>query len=823
MTVDIHSESFKLNPYKEKYLYSVNRHTFENESSENIYQKHFNDSLLDEETIYIILGTDSGLLIKYLLTQELSENSRYVFVELPSFIEKIKAEIPDINEHQSIELTTVDKWKEVAELFEISIYIYKNKVKYTKSIAALDSFIPEYHQLNSQAVKELEILFFFTRALVGVSPFMSKQLMNITENRFPSSLLNGLFKEKTCVILGGGPSLDDDIEWIKHNRENLVVIAVSRIAKSLIAHQLTPHIIVSVDPYDVSFDVSKELLTLPKEVLFLHANCVNPPLAAQWHGKSAYIGARFPWADPLDESCNKMAGPTVTNAALQEAIMMGFENILLTGVDLCYSKTGVSHASGSNEAKVGPTLGQPGVWVETYAGNKAETQIAFDNAVSALSGQAKEANELGISVYNLSENAAKVENIDYIPSSALSFDNEQNNTLEIINQAIPSYTQDQSRQDANQLITKLQKRLKDIQEIKLLAEEALSCNEKLFQNKGQESENFKHKIRMDKIEKKFDSKYKKTSAFIKNFGLDKFIKSTQTQHEWSDDKVEETGKVYYQAYIDSCIELITLIKDSCLRIHSRIEELKPTPNIESLFTQWQNDKQHGRAKNWLDTTAIELSELQRQQYDKLLSTYNDILTCEDTAHLTRTKKEASLSGVRRKIIVMYYQRNIDALSVLANSLSHYDKNNEQAKQLHLLATAYLLAARNNPTESLNYFDMLNPNEVQEDELQLIAAIAIKANQLDKAEYALKVLSELADIYMPKYAKLLKLTANYQAAIDQYSQYLEVNPTDLSVWNSLGKLYLDLKADESAIMAFTFVLQQEPTNLIAKKYLEQLDH
>ncbi|MGJ8692780.1 MAG: 6-hydroxymethylpterin diphosphokinase MptE-like protein [Thalassotalea sp.] len=824
MTEQILAERFKINQYQEKYLYSVNRHTFEKESSSNIYKRHYQESLINEETLYLILGTDSGLLISYLLTQDLPENSRYIFIELPEVMTKITEQLSDKLNNDAIILTTADDWQEAAEKFEMSIYIYKNKVNYLKSFAGLDSFIPEYHINNAKVSKELEIQLFFTRALVGVSPFMTKQIMNVSENKHPSNLLNNIFKDKTCIILGGGPSLDDDIAWIKANKNNLVIIAVSRIAKSLIAHDLTPHIIVSVDPYDVSFDVSKELLTLPKDVLFLHANCVTPSLAAQWHGKSAYIGARFPWADDNDENCNLMGGPTVTNTALKEAITMGFSNILLTGVDLCYARNGVSHASGSNEAKVGPALGQQGVWVETYAGNKAETQIAFDNAVAALAKQATEAKTLGINIYNLSENAAKVTDIEHIPSAALSFDDEENNILAVLHQVIPELSAEQIRQDNNMVLKKFEKRLKDIQAIKILAEEALECNQLLFKEKGKETENFKYKLRMDKIEKKIDSKYKKSSRFIKNFGLDKFIKSTQTKHDWSDDKVEETGRLYYQAYIDSCLSLMTHLQACCQRIRNRTEEQKSKPDVEQLLQQWQQDNQFGRTKNWFEKNGAGLSQLtatQQQLYQEHLQTFNEILSSEDTAHLTRTKKEASLNGVRRKIIILYYQRNIDALVSMATRLELYDKSDQQATQLSLLATAYLFAANNDHEQALQCFETLDKEEIQEDELQLMASLAIKAQQPDKAEVILKMLADIADIYQPNYAKLLKLLGKYQESIDEYTRYLEKNYDDIKTWLALAKLYLSLQANESAKMALTVILEKDPENMEAKSYLSNL--
>ena len=178
----------------------------------------------------------------------------------------------------------------------------------------------------------------------------------------------------------------------------------------------------------------------------------------------------------------------------------------------------------------------------------------------------------------------------------------------------------------------------------------------LFKEKGKETENFKHKLRMDKIEKQIDSKYKKSAKFIKNFGLDKFIKSTQTKHDWSDDKVEETGRLYYQAYIDSCLSLISHLQACCQRIKVRLEEQKATPDIELLLTKWQQDKQFGRTQNWFEQTGYDVSLLplaQQQLYQEHLQTFQDIINCEETNHLTRTKKEASLDGVRSKIFILY--------------------------------------------------------------------------------------------------------------------------------------------------------------------------
>lgn len=824
-----HNETFKSNSFNEKYLYSVNRNTFAKESSKTIFQRYFENKFDEPETLYFILGTDSGLLMNYLIEQERPLNTRYIFIELPHLIDSVKSNLPEDYDKDSYLLTTPAEWEIVAHSVEIDIYIYKDKIKHLKSLGAIDCFTVDYHEKNVEIVKRLEIIFFFTRAIVGVFPFMSRQLMNICENKISSTVLNNAFEGKTAVILAGGPSLDENIEWVRENKKNLVVFAVSRIAKYLLEKNVIPHIIVSVDPYDVSFDVSKELLLMPPEVLYIQANCAPPKLISQWHGRSLYIGKRFPWHDKSDENANKMGGPTVTNAALKSAIEMGCKDILLVGADLCYSATGVSHASGSNEAKLGPALGQAGgIWVETYSGRKAETLIEFDNAISALSEQATLGQETGVNIYNLSENAAKAKGIPHVPTAALSFENEQDNVADIINAHIPELSTEQIRQDNNYVLKQSESMLKDIQAIKILAEEALECNKKLFNEKGKESDNFKFKLRMDKIEKNIDSKYKKASLFVKNFGLDQFVKATQATHdEWEDEKLEETGELYYNAYVESCSYLIKLLKATIARINIRIEEEKSSPNFAKLCQHWQTEEHFGRAKVWLEAKNhhnISLDANEQQLYQECLKKFDEQISQEKTDHYKRSEQEASLNGVKRKITIMYHQSNIDGLYTLSNSLKLYQgtaENNQKAKELYVLAQAYLATLNRDYESALINFESLTDELLTEDELQQIAWIAIKVEQPEKAEAALHLLAETSDYYYPNYAKILKLSGKYQTAIDLYSHHLSNNPKDIKSWQEIGDLFASIKANESAEMAFNMVLKLEPDNEKATLALKNL--
>ncbi|WP_286271734.1 6-hydroxymethylpterin diphosphokinase MptE-like protein [Thalassotalea hakodatensis] len=821
------NDSFLTSQFGEEYLYLINRNAFEKQPSHAIFENLYDEKLHTEERFYIILGTDSGLLLDHVVQLEKPVDTRYLFIELPEVIERLehKNKLDELPEY--ITITTIDKWKDSATAFGMDLYLYKDYCQFIKSVAAIDSFVPAYNAAILQFEQEFQSYRFITRATLGVSPFMSPQLMNICENQTPALVFKHKFKGDTCIILAGGPSLDEDIEWVKKHKDHIVIIAVSRIARRLNQIGLIPHIVVSVDPYEISYDVSKELLLFPPNVLFLHSNSVTPFLLAQWHGKSAYLNRRYPWDEKGDEKNLKSAGPTVTNTALKAAVDMGFSNILLSGVDLCFSEKGVTHASGSNEANIGPTLGRPGTWVKTYAGKTVETLIVFGTAGERLSEIAEEAKKTDQAVYNLSPNAACLPHIEHVPSSALSFTHDKENYADKLLSCIPVMTTSEIQHDYNVVNTNVKRVLADVKDIKRLAEKALTANEQLFKEKGNESENFKFKIQMDKIEKKLNTTFKRTSKFIKNFGIDKFISSAQanSSDEWSDDKVEKTGKLYYQAYIVTCENLIILLDKALERINSRIEEQKPTPRLSIMFAQWEKDRILGRAQHWLEKTHVDQSTFTSEEqstFERFAKIHTADIHNVETKHLTRTKEEASLDGVRRKVITLFHQKNIDALTTLMNSLKISMETEEQAKVLYNLGLAYSSILTESYQDALYYFEQLPPEHIEEDELQQLAGIAYKLKDYDLAKACLQELSVLSITYLPQFTKLLRLLGDEKIALNYFHQCIEQDPKNVFLWNGLGEFYFNGKAYDSAKIAFETALSNAPDDKRAKEFLQKLN-
>ncbi|WP_448546809.1 6-hydroxymethylpterin diphosphokinase MptE-like protein [Thalassotalea fusca] len=819
--VDI--EQYKISQHGEPYLYSVNRDTFEKKNAQVLYTKVFQEKLWKKDHFYVVLGTDGGLLVDYILEHGLPYGSYFIFIDMPHVLASIEAQLAFTKWDDKVTLCTMEEWQVAAEEFKIHAFLYTEKVRYIKSIAALDAYDTRYHDLDTELALTIESLQHKTVVSLSRKPFITRQLENLCENATPLIELKGVFKGKTCVVLAGGPSLDKHIEWVKENRNHLVILAISRIAKKLLQEDLIPHMVFSVDPHEVSFDVSKEMLDFPESVIFVHSNYVVPSLLGQWTGKHYYCDVRAPWSSKLNKENADLQGPTVTNSAISAAVALGFKRVLLTGADLCYAKDGTAYASGSNEAQLGPRLGFKGQWVETYEGSLAETSTSFMHASFILSDQAKAAKEVDCEFINLSENAAKMEHIAHKKTHDIHLD-QQFDAVATLSAHVRQ--NDNLVRDAKVLLSELKRIIKEVNEIYRIAKSALSDNEALYKDYKNEEKNYQFKLKLDKAEKKLTTKFQATNNFVKRFGIKSFIKTVRTDsdQDWTDEEMEEVGRIYYQAYIDTIDDLKPLLVSAKTRIENRIEEHKANPNVKKLMEQWLKDKHYKRAIHWLaqhDNCKAQLTDELKADFNFCENEYKRIIENTDTDHFRRSKAETSIAGLNRKILYLFQKRNTEALEQLANNLVQKLDDEADASWLLSLTKAYLAVLNQDSTKALEFFAEIEENMLTEDEAMQIAALAIETQDIVKATYFMEKLSQLADHHLLRYAAILRLNGERKQSCQVYEQYLENNSQDTNAWLAYGKLAIELNELEIAANAFHQVIAIMPDNGEARNYLEQL--
>ncbi len=819
---------FLTNLYGDRYLHPVNHLAFNQSGSEECYRRYFGERFGKQKCLYLLIGSDSGLLIKYLSKVSLGTGTRVLIVEFPQIISRL-SEVYDLTAlPANVHLTSTEEWAQSLEALNFVTYAYLNNIFILESIGSTDGHLADYKALYKQVQQELEEKNWAIKANLGNKTFFVRQLQNLAENRHPASCLNDLFPGKTAVLLGAGPSLDEALPWIAENREHLVVIAVSRVSKRLLDIGLSPDLVVTVDPEYVSFQVSRDLLRFDSSVILVQAYHAHPQLLAPWHGRQLYLGPRLPWHSEFSGANTEIHGPTVCNSAVELAWKMGFSQLVLCGVDLCHTPEGVSHSLGNAEREIGRKITDLWQKVENNSGQLAESPPGYYASAVELGQQARRLRAAGCQLINMSALAAKIDGVLYRPLVQIDVASMEDPAQKILQRAYP---EDSPRWQADQLqrlraeVAGMRVRLQKIQN---LAEEGLRCNQGLFGQNGKPGD-FKYKKKMDAIEKTLNRDYQDLVPLVKQFGFDRFsqIVRPDEQAEWTDAEIEAVGRLYYEAYYHSSKELGEELAAAVARLDCRLEELAECPDLAKLYPQWETDNLHG-FKSW--------RWLQKHGADSLPAALKGSL--QDSAEQAEAlifrriegwdgknkQKFFSAKKIKTKAMFFFQQKDLAGLTMLLDGLKTYLEI-AGAEELHCLVSGYLAELEERYDAALDAYHQLLSDEggpSTEEALMRIASIAIRLEDRDNALLALECLAQISPCYQPNYAAILKLLGHFEQAAEVYSDYLTKAPEDLQAMLKLAQLYLEMNAQDAAKMAFDYVLDADPDNALAKSILEELE-
>ena len=656
LSADTQLGSLIENPFGDKYLFSVNRNKFQDLDYYTQFNQEFTNTFQQKDTLYIIVGTDSGMLVKQLLQTPPEQGSTFLFIEFPEIIE-LTENLYNLKDQPRIIVTTEDQWEEQAKAIGVDIYFIINKVRPVKSFAAQYHYISEYLFLWKTIEERIKHLSWQYQSQLGSKTFVQKQLENIAENHTPAIQLKGHFKGKSALILAGGPSLDNYIDWIKANQKHYVVIAVSRIARRLLETGIKPDIFISVDPYPINFDVSKEIYHFEKDSLLVHQYHVSPMLLGNWLGANLYLGKALPWEAELNLENFDGIGPTVTNTAILFAIQMGIKEQILFGVDLCYNPNGYTHAKGSKENDSGPVLNEIGQRIITNNGNYAETNSAYYDAILSIEKLAELACNTGAHIINPSKHSARMNNVEYKTIDKIKVNQENICIKTILQKLFKQQNSDYKIKHYKLVLKELEKAQYKIRKIITLAKKGLEYNNKLFENNEPEK-NFKYKLKMDKIEKELNQgNYSDFSELAKKFGVNEFLYflNTDNSREMTNEEIRDSGQTYYKALKTGASELehhiftainrteIRLLENNYLKINNNLLKRHLCSFNQSLLLE----RQIVRQQNLISNNINKWTDIERKSNHKILEQLvkNKQSTIKELDHLyTLFKSHDELLG-----------------------------------------------------------------------------------------------------------------------------------------------------------------------------------
>ncbi|ABV85372.1 motility associated factor glycosyltransferase family protein [Shewanella pealeana] len=819
-TLDLRLEhQFFVNDFGEYYLPSVNRNTFKKIDSNTIFKQTFKDEIFQEDRLHIVIGTDSGLLLNYILMNGIPSGSKYIFIEPAAVLDILNINI-DAKFQQQVKLIEIEEFAKQLANDEYDLYLIKNQYITHNSMASCDGIVEEYNTIIYNVQKQLTNLHYARNRLVRHKDFLIQQLRNIADNQYPASLLRNRFEGKSCIVIGGGPSLDEHMEWITKNYNQLFIITVSRVAAKLSKANIPAHIIVSIDPHDISFEANIDTMALAQESLLINSYHINHRILSQWQGSSLYVGPRIPWSKADSDNVSSV-GPTVTNSAVRIAIELGFSTILLAGADFCHSSTGASHAKGSVEADAGLNHSRIDEWVETYAGNKAETPVELLGAAQTL--QIEAANHPTVNIINLSIDAAKLEGVNYQAAETVNLMTTDMTPKQVLD-LIETLIEDKSLYLDN-MLTDLQLSTESLSDINKLSLQAIDLNLEIksVSVSSKKYRNIANKI--SRIEEQIDNQHGKFSYLVKEYGYVEFAKflTTKESKHWTADEMQKMTHLYYEAFKCLTEELLGYITDATNIIKTRQLELIKNVNLAELTRQWEQHNQPGRV-HIFQKVRTELGLSYDDTHECLTAAkanYHTQLTAKTHSYFSMKKTNSSLHNTLAKITDLYKSKNSAGLQQLFHSIEPMIESDSLAQRLFYLAKSYVFILKEDNMAALSELQKIDEINQTEVILKQMIALASELQIIDVTVQSLAKITAFSNEYLPLYAHALTIQGDNIQAINTYLDYLDVMPNDTKVRLSLGIFLLKIGQVDGAITCFKQVLTVDINNLSALSYLKQL--
>lgn len=266
-------------------------------------------------------------------------------VDLRAFFEEFKKVSFVVNENQDRAMKKLEKVLLNSENYYeqniavVGLFAYKTCYKeYYKQLMQVALNILRFHRVNRNTLESFRTLW----------------LVNFWKNlrHFSSDIqiLKNIFKSRPAIIVSAGPSLDENIDDLKQIGNKATIIAVGSAIRILESHGITPTFRMAIDATKENELLFEDIQT--EKCPLIYSDHLYFPILEKYKGDKIHMLiisdpiARFVYKGIVNKMEPIQSGFSVANTALDLAVKMGANPIILIGQDLCYTE-GRLHASGS--------------------------------------------------------------------------------------------------------------------------------------------------------------------------------------------------------------------------------------------------------------------------------------------------------------------------------------------------------------------------------------------------------------------------------------------------------------------------------------------
>ena len=277
----------------------------------------------------------------------------------------------------------------------------------------IDNILNGLHILNPVAYDYNRMLYVhFNRSTKYIKDRYKFLLFNKTKKSL------NLLKNIPVLYIAAGPSLDDNIEWIKKNHNNFFIVTIGAAYKKLLLNNIHIDVISTLDQdfkalNEKQFD-DESVEKISKNTIIFASNMTNENILKKFNRNNLFLYEVF---SKLHKENIVFQGFSVGEITLNILLDLNIKELYLVGLDLALNQeTGESHAKDSNSATTKLNLDAE-INRDTYSareslikvkGNHKEyvyTTPMFFSSIKSLEEKVKIKSE-DVVIYNLSTNGA---------------------------------------------------------------------------------------------------------------------------------------------------------------------------------------------------------------------------------------------------------------------------------------------------------------------------------------------------------------------------------------------------------------------------------
>lgn len=264
---------------------------------------------------------------------------------------------------------------------------------------------------------------------ITLSAFQEEWITNILYNlpyvviNTSASRIKEMDKGMTAIVVGSGPSLEQDIHYLRQLKDTCFIIAAGSSIQALQHAGISPHLVVSIDGGIPNFRVFQKVNTEQYPLLFcplINFNIIDnykgQMLVANLSNDSITSNLCKKWDLPVFRSSS-----SVTGTALQIAAYMGASEIILMGQDLSYPNKqfyspGINHVE---EIDISAHLKDATELVPNVVGGQNPTTLKMKTTLEDIELQIKLVSLGDVRIINTSGQGAVISGTEWIPMGKL--------------------------------------------------------------------------------------------------------------------------------------------------------------------------------------------------------------------------------------------------------------------------------------------------------------------------------------------------------------------------------------------------------------------